>query len=78
MVFQDPGGTLNPVLTVGEQVVEVLREHERLGRAEARRRMLALFEAVSLPSPGRARDPLPTPALRRPATARLDRHRAGV
>ena len=51
MVFQDPGGTLNPVLPVGEQVVEVLREHERLGRAEARRRMVALFEAVSLPSP---------------------------
>ena len=51
MVFQDPGGTLNPVLPVGEQVVEVLREHERLGRAEARRRTVALFEAVSLPSP---------------------------
>jgi ABC-type glutathione transport system ATPase component len=51
MVFQDPGGTLNPVLPVGEQVLEVLREHERLGRPEARRRMVALFEAVGLPNP---------------------------
>src|SRR5262249_12666386 len=51
MVFQDPASTLNPVLTVGEQVVEVLREHERLAAGDARRRMLALFDAVRLPSP---------------------------
>jgi peptide/nickel transport system ATP-binding protein len=51
MVFQDPAGTLNPVLPVGEQVTEVLREHERHGRVEARRRMLELFEAVDLPVP---------------------------
>jgi peptide/nickel transport system ATP-binding protein len=51
MVFQDPGGTLNPVLPVGEQVTEVLREHEGFGRADARRRMLKLFEAVNLPDP---------------------------
>ena len=51
MVFQDPGGTLNPVLPVGEQVVEVLQEHERLGRGAARRRMLELFRAVNLPDP---------------------------
>ena len=31
MVFQDPAGTLNPVLTVGDQVAEVLVEHEGLG-----------------------------------------------
>jgi peptide/nickel transport system ATP-binding protein len=51
MVFQDPGGTLNPVLPVGDQVVEVLREHEGHGRAAARARMLELLEAVSLPAP---------------------------
>ncbi len=51
MVFQDPGGTLNPVLPVGEQVMEVLQEHERLGRGAARHRMLELFRAVNLPDP---------------------------
>src|SRR5262249_11049866 len=51
MVFQDPASTLNPVLTVGEQVVEVLREHERLAAGDARSRMLALLDAVRLPSP---------------------------
>jgi peptide/nickel transport system ATP-binding protein len=51
MVFQDPAGTLNPVLTVGDQVVEVLVEHERLGRAAARVRVHELFAAVQLPNP---------------------------
>ncbi|HEV8308218.1 MAG TPA: ABC transporter ATP-binding protein [Methylomirabilota bacterium] len=51
MVFQDPTSTLNPVLTVGDQLVEVLVEHERLRRAEARARMLDLFAAVQLPNP---------------------------
>jgi peptide/nickel transport system ATP-binding protein len=51
MVFQDPAGTLNPVLTVGEQLVEVLTEHERLGRAAARARVTELLAAVQLPNP---------------------------
>jgi peptide/nickel transport system ATP-binding protein len=51
MVFQDPAGTLNPVLTVGDQVVEVLGTHEGLGRAGARARVLDLFAAVQLPNP---------------------------
>jgi peptide/nickel transport system ATP-binding protein len=51
MVFQDPASTLNPVLTVGEQLLEVLREHEGASRAAARARMLELFAAVQLPNP---------------------------
>ena len=51
MVFQDPTSTLNPVLTVGDQLVEVLVEHERLGPAAARARMVDLFAAVQLPNP---------------------------
>jgi peptide/nickel transport system ATP-binding protein len=51
MVFQDPTSTLNPVLTVGSQLVEVLAEHERLGPGTARARMLDLFAAVQLPNP---------------------------
>ncbi len=52
MVFQDPAGTLNPVLTVGDQLGEVLTEHERLGRAAARARAQELLAAVQLPNPG--------------------------
>src|SRR5262249_31923799 len=51
MVFQDPASTLNPVLTVGDQVAEVLVEHEGLGRAVARAQVLDLFTAVQLPNP---------------------------
>jgi peptide/nickel transport system ATP-binding protein len=52
MVFQDPTSTLNPVLTVGEQLVEVLREHESLSTRQAEERARALFAAVRLPRPG--------------------------
>ena len=41
MVFQDPTSTLNPVLTVGDQLVEVLVEHEGIGVAAARARTAA-------------------------------------
>ncbi len=49
MVFQDPMTTLNPVLTVGRQIDEVLRHHRRLSRRNARERTLALLERVGLP-----------------------------
>ncbi len=49
MVFQNPGSTLNPVLRVGEQVVEVLRVHTGVDRAAAWDRTLELFRAVQLP-----------------------------
>ena len=52
MVFQDPTSTLNPVLTVGEQLIEVLREHEALSARQAEERARALFAAVRLPHPG--------------------------
>ncbi|MHB8730792.1 MAG: dipeptide ABC transporter ATP-binding protein [bacterium] len=49
MVFQNPGSTLNPVLRVGEQLVEVLRAHTELSRTAAWDRALELFRAVQLP-----------------------------
>jgi oligopeptide/dipeptide ABC transporter ATP-binding protein len=48
MVFQDPTSTLNPVLTVGEQVAELLRHHTRLGRAERRAGVIAMLERVGI------------------------------
>jgi len=46
MVFQDPMTSLTPHLTVGEQLIEVLRRHAGLGRAAARERAWALLERV--------------------------------
>jgi len=51
MVFQNPGSTLNPVLRVGEQVVEVLRAHKDVHWTAAWERTLELFRAVQLPDP---------------------------
>ncbi|MFN8176498.1 MAG: ABC transporter ATP-binding protein [bacterium] len=49
MVFQEPMTSLNPVLTVGRQVMEAILVHQKVGKAEARRRTLQLFEEVGLP-----------------------------
>ncbi len=51
MIFQEPGTSLNPVFTVGEQVNEVLRLHEKLTNAQATARTIQLFEEVGIPDP---------------------------
>ncbi len=53
MVMQDPKYSLNPVMSVGRQLTEGLRRRERLSRAEARRRALAMLEAVQIRDPER-------------------------
>jgi peptide/nickel transport system ATP-binding protein len=58
-VFQEPMTSLNPVLTVGRQVGEVLRRHEHLNRQDARRRTVELFELVGIPEPRRRLDEYP-------------------
>lgn len=50
-VFQDPMTSLNPVLTVGYQLVEPLRKHLGLSRHEARKRAVELLTQVGIPSP---------------------------
>ena len=53
IVFQEPMTSLNPAYTVGAQVAEVLRLHERLGRAAALERTVEMFRLVRIPHPER-------------------------
>jgi peptide/nickel transport system ATP-binding protein len=53
MIFQEPLLALDPVYSVGAQIMESIRRHERVGKAEAHQRALALFERVRIPSPER-------------------------
>src|SRR5205085_138023 len=50
MIFQEPMTSLNPLLTVGFQIEEVLRTHLDLDGAEARKRGLRLMEEVGIPA----------------------------
>jgi peptide/nickel transport system ATP-binding protein len=59
MIFQEPATSLNPVLTVGEQIVEVLERHVSMKGKAARRRALELVAAVGIPDPGRRLDEYP-------------------
>jgi len=53
MIFQDPMTALNPVLTVGEQLLEAVNAHARLTRTEARARAVELLRRVGIPAPQR-------------------------
>jgi peptide/nickel transport system ATP-binding protein len=51
MIFQEPMTSLNPVFTIGEQIEEVIHEHETVEKAAAQQRVLQLLADVGLPSP---------------------------
>ena len=51
MIFQEPMTSLNPVLTVGEQIGEVLRRHKGLDADDEKKRVLELLDAVGIPDP---------------------------
>jgi peptide/nickel transport system ATP-binding protein len=53
MVFQEPMTSLNPVLSVGRQVAEVIRRHENVSPREAQDRAIEMLELVRLPDPTR-------------------------
>lgn len=53
MIFQEPGASLNPVMTVGEQLLEVIARHRGEHGDRARRRALDLLDAVGIPDPRR-------------------------
>jgi peptide/nickel transport system ATP-binding protein len=51
VVFQDPMTSLNPVLTIGTQLIETLQEHLELDFASAKKRSVELLAAVGIPAP---------------------------
>jgi peptide/nickel transport system ATP-binding protein len=51
MIFQEPMTALNPVMTIGDQIDEVFRFHEKMKRKERRSRALSLLDDVHLPNP---------------------------
>jgi len=53
MIFQEPMSSLNPSMTCGKQVLEILRQHTPLSRTKAKAEVLSLFEKVKLPLPER-------------------------
>lgn len=53
LVFQEPGAALDPVRTIGSELVAVLRRHRGLSRADAKREALRWLERVALPDPER-------------------------
>ena len=59
MILQDPKYSLNPVMTVGEQISETVILHERVSRKEARQRTLAMLERVNIRDPQRVFDLYP-------------------
>jgi len=59
MVFQDPQTSLDPVFTIGYQIVEALRVHAKIIRTEARHRAIQLLRNVGIPSPEERIDDYP-------------------
>ena len=51
MIFQEPMTSLNPVYTIGSQIAEVIRIHNKISRADAMAKALALLEEVQIPDP---------------------------
>ncbi|MCH8550991.1 MAG: ABC transporter ATP-binding protein [Natronospirillum sp.] len=59
MIFQDPLTSLNPILTIAEQLIETIRTHLPLSEKEARERAVQLLEEVGIPAARRRVDDYP-------------------
>jgi oligopeptide transport system ATP-binding protein len=53
MIFQDPMTSLDPVFTIGDQIVETIVKHKKISRADARKRAVEILSNVMIPSPER-------------------------
>lgn len=59
MIFQDALSSLNPVFTVGQQIMEPLKIHQKLSRTEARKQAIEILSLVGIPSPEKRVDQYP-------------------
>ncbi len=59
MIFQEPATSLNPVFTIGAQIVEGILLHQEVSRTDARRRAIEMLEAVAIPAATRRVDAYP-------------------
>lgn len=59
IIFQDPSTALNPVWSIGSQIVETLRRHEKMSAKTARQRAIELLDLVAIPEPHRRIDDFP-------------------
>jgi len=59
MIFQEPMASLNPVFTVGYQIIEAVRLHQHVSKAEARKRSIEMLRQVGLPVPEQRMDAYP-------------------
>ncbi|MBV8085499.1 MAG: ABC transporter ATP-binding protein, partial [Chloroflexi bacterium] len=59
MIFQDPQNSLNPAYTIGNQLIEAIREHRHVSVGEARREAIQLLEHVGVPRPADRLDDYP-------------------
>lgn len=51
MIFQEPMTSLNPVYTIGYQMVEMLQTHQKISKQEAMKKSIEMLEKVGIPSP---------------------------
>jgi len=51
MIFQDPMTSLNPVYTIGDQIMEAIRRHQGLSKKEAKEKAIEMLKLVGIPSP---------------------------
>ncbi len=51
MIFQEPMSSLNPVMTIGDQIGEAIKLHEKMNRGERRARIIELLKLVGIPNP---------------------------
>lgn len=51
MIFQDPSTSLNPVFTVGDQIIESIRNHQKISKKEAKKKAIEMLDLVGIPAP---------------------------
>ncbi len=59
MIFQEPMVSLSPVHTVGDQIVEMILQHENVSQSEARQRAVSMLQRVGIPEPQQRMDTYP-------------------